>query len=222
MVPNSAICDKMKLLASSSHHIGGQSKALFNPSNLVPTSMRRIHWSLRLSLLCILLGNLFPPSNAESAEGATSISSEGQVKEDDVRDWFSQYDQIRRNAKMSFREKLQSRKMLALAMSPFLIPIEGSEQLIKKMSSRYAEAIESLKNLPALPATEKLRVGYLKYFTEAKQLFIDTSKVPTDDSRRSYLSELLERKKSLEDLDHDNKALDADLRKQFSIPPFRS
>jgi hypothetical protein len=190
--------------------------------------MRRTHRLLRLLLLCILFGNPFPPSNAESAEGATSINSvsspstaQTTAQGDDIRDWFSQYDQIRRNAKMSFKEKLQSRKMIAMAISPFLVSLEGSEQLIKKMSSRYAEAIDSMKHLPAVPATEKLRIGYLKYFAEAKQLFIDSSKVPTDDSRRRYVAELLERKKSLEELDHDNKALDADLRKQFSIPPFR-
>jgi hypothetical protein len=227
MVPNSAICAKMETVGfiQPSYRLTG--KTLFNPSKPGTDSMRRIHWLLRPLLLCILVGNPFLSSNAQSAEGATSFSSVGTsatsavTKEDDVRDWFSQYDQIRRNAKMSFRDKLQSRKMLALALSPFIVSIEGSEQLIKRMSSRYADAIESMKNLPSLPATEKLRLGYLKYFTEAKQLFIDISKVPMDDSRRRYVSELLERKKSLETLDHDNKTLDADLRKQFSIPPFR-
>jgi len=142
--------------------------------------------------------------------------------ENDVNQWFKNYDSIRRQAKMSLREKLSMLRLLSLAMGPFALPVDESKKLLLKMIERYDEAIQSLEKLSRLPQTEELQTGYIKYFTDGKQLFHDTLESPLDnpEAQRKRLNELMERKHELERLDIANKALDARLRKEFHIPAF--
>jgi hypothetical protein len=160
---------------------------------------------------------------AEDASKTTisSASTSAPSTDEQVRDWFSQYDQVRKNAKMTFKEKLQSKRLIAFAFSPFRVPVSESDQLVKKMATKYAEALESLEKLAIVQQTERLRAGYMKYFRDARQLFLDTCKIPTGDSeqRQKFVDDLVARKKKLEELDQKNKALDSELRSQFSIPP---
>jgi hypothetical protein len=142
--------------------------------------------------------------------------------ENDVNQWFRNYDSIRRQAKMSLREKLSGLRLLSLAMGPFGLPVDESKKLLLKMIERYEEAAQGMNKLSKVPQTEELQSGYIKYFTDAKQLFQDTLEAPLDDpeAQRKRVNQLMERKHALERLDITNKALDTRLRKQFHIPAF--
>jgi hypothetical protein len=62
----------------------------------------------------------------------------------------------------------------------------------------------------------------LKYFTDARQLFLDTAHAPEEAVEyKNYLADLVRRKHELEKLDETNKALDANLRKRFGVAPMR-
>ena len=160
---------------------------------------------------------------AEDASKTTisSASTPAPSTDEEVRDWFSQYDQVRKNAKMTLKEKWQSKRLIAFAFSPFKVSVSESDQLVKKMATKYTEALESLEKLAIVQQTERLRTGYMKYFKDARQLFLDTCKIPTSDSeqRQKFVDDLVDRKKKLEELDQKNKALDSELRSQSSILP---
>jgi hypothetical protein len=162
------------------------------------------------------------------ASGDTAVSTqhltEISPQQYDVHSWFHQYDRIRKHARMSLKEKFQSRHLLVLAFDPFAIFSSEAEPLLNRMISKYNQAIEQMEELPSLPETTALQDGYLRYFKEAKQLFsyiCAAQREPLAERHRS-LHKLIERKKQLEILDQGNKELDARLRKKYDIPPLRN
>jgi hypothetical protein len=152
-------------------------------------------------------------------EGVREAHSEDVSQE--IKDWFRQYDIVRRQSKMSFREKLQSRHLLALAFNPMALFSDDSESIIKIMIEKYAKAMVGMEKLPHLRETEELRCGFLKYFTAARQLFSDSLETNKQDLEENHerVNEILQRKKKLEILDQRNKDLDRRLRAIYHIPP---
>jgi len=127
-----------------------------------------------------------------------------------VTEWFRKYDQIRREAEETPKEKCQS---LFLGESK---PDKKNAALAKDMVNKYAKAANAMKTLPQVSQTKELHKGYLAYFTSARQLFADFLKaqkvVPYT------IKHLVPAKNKLSTLDKANKKLDADLRKIFGIP----
>ncbi len=98
-----------------------------------------------------------------------------------------------------------------------------AEPLLSKMISKYTDAVNEMEKLPILPETQELHEGYLHYFKNARQLFIDICEDQKKISSKSeqMLSQLIERKRDLEILDQKNKELDARLRKRYDVAPFK-
>lgn len=130
-----------------------------------------------------------------------------------VREWFDRYDQIRRDAEMTMADKWQS--MLLQAKKPEA----KNAALATRMSTKYSRALSEMKRLGSTPETKALQVGYIEYFTSARQLFEDylvaQNTVPFSNQS------LVPTKKKLELLDRKNKMIDDALRREYIIKKHR-
>jgi hypothetical protein len=176
--------------------------------------MPHIHYRLPV-IICILACLLWtaeaPAKRADVAPGATvrSTKREPHQRSASVTKWFSKYDQIRRDAEMTLGDKLQS---LLLAAAK---PDKKNAALASRMIEKYTTAVSEMNKLQSVPETRRLQVGYIEYFSTARQLFGDylhAQKVVPFTNRS-----LIPTKKKLEQLDKTNKKLDDELRKQYII-----
>ena len=185
------------------------------------------------ALLLAVLGSL---SIAISSHLATLAFDDQDIQTDasstsanlpepaDVHSWFAQYDAIRRHARMSLMEKLQSRHHLFnMVFNPMSLFNNEARPLLNRMIEKYGVAIEQMRALKSIKETAELREGYTQYFEDARKLFIDICEAQgkSSEMRRKILPELMQRKRQLEALDQRNKQLDARLRRQYDIPPLR-
>ncbi len=145
-----------------------------------------------------------------------------------ILDWFQRYDAIRRQAQMNPADRQKADALMSKGISMFIPGDEkvATQKLLNNLVGRYATASEEMKRLPLYPETERLHRGYYQYFANAKDLFGDYLKVQDnimvkDASGNALAATLMNRKQSLETLDTNNKALDAQLRSQFGIPPYK-
>lgn len=127
-----------------------------------------------------------------------------------VTEWFRKYDQIRRDAEETTKDKYQS---LFLGEGK---PDRNNAALAVRMFNKYNIALAAIKQLQPTPETRELQKGYTEYFKSARQLFADFLKaqkvVPFNNKP------LLPAKNRLVALDKTNKKLDEQLRKQYGIP----
>ncbi|MBX9696066.1 MAG: hypothetical protein K2Z81_27005, partial [Cyanobacteria bacterium] len=145
-----------------------------------------------------------------------------------IQDWFSQYDQVRRAAQMSPKERSRADALLSKGLS---IVIPGDEKiatrkLLTSLVTRYEQAIDGMKRLMMYPETEALQRGYYQYFFEARALFSDYLKVQDnlfakDQMGTPIAASLMPRKQRLEALDTANKSLDARMRGAFGVPGYQ-
>ena len=163
-----------------------------------------------------------------SDNSALPVQRNSASQGDYIRQWFSKYDEIRRQAQMNPADRAKADNLLAKGMSMFIPGPEKivTSQLLEKLVAKNRAASESMKQLPLYKETDKLHRGYYKYFTDAQTLFSDylavqnNILVPGPDGK-PLASQLLARKQGLETLDQSNKALDAQLRQQFGIGPYQ-
>ncbi|HEY9684039.1 MAG TPA: hypothetical protein V6C86_20825 [Oculatellaceae cyanobacterium] len=181
---------------------------------------------LELQSLCLAL------VVALSVVGSVPITAPAQGQQTPIakiKSWFAKYDDIRRQAQMNPTERAKADTLLAKGISivmPGADKVE-SAQLFQVLESKNSQAADQMKQLALYPETADLHKGYFKYFSDAASLFGDYLRVQnnimtTDPvTGKPLMGQLLNRKKNLEDLDAANKAMDADLRNQFGIPPYR-
>jgi hypothetical protein len=146
-----------------------------------------------------------------------------------IKQWFKSYDEIRRQAQMSPAERARADAMMSKGLS-MIVPGEekvATQELLNSLVRRYQTACDALKALPFLQATGDLHKGYFEYFNDARVLFSDYLKVQSNIfavdpvSGKPIASQLMSRKEDLEGLDTRNKELDAKLRLQYLIPPYK-
>lgn len=145
-----------------------------------------------------------------------------------IRDWFQRYDQVRRQSQMNPVERQKADALMAKGISMFIPGDEkvATQKLLNNLVGRYATASEQMKGLPLYPETERLHRGYYQYFNNAHELFGDYLKVQDnilakDGAGNALAGTLMTRKQNLETLDTNNKALDAQIRAQFGIAPYK-
>ncbi len=155
-----------------------------------------------ISALACLLGTA-PASSAGPAAKATK-------KNPAVTEWFKKYDQIRRAAEETSKDKYQS---LFLGENK---PDKNNAALASRMIGKYTVALTDMKRLTPVPETRELQNGYIGYFGSARLLFTDFLKAQ---KTVPYSTKpLVPSKRRLEVMDKTNKRLDAELRKVFGIP----
>jgi len=158
-------------------------------------------------------------ATADPIAPLTSPAEKDQASQPSLREWFEQYDQIRRDAEMTWGEKFQSRGVLERGVdSPNRFFGKNNRALVDRLLSKYRTAVSAMNKLPILPETKELQEGYTQYFTVMQQLFLDSLAKETDSERKECL---LSAKITIEELDRKNKKLDEDLRKKNGIPRHR-
>ncbi len=167
-------------------------------------------------IACVLTGLIvyvaLPVRSADSKAAAAALNQRRKPDKKNVAvtEWFKKYDQIRREAEETTRDKYQS---LFLGESK---PDKKNAELASRMVEKYAVALAAMKRLPSPPETKQLHNGYIEYFGSARQLFIDFLKgqkiVPYSVKRFAPA------KNRLEALDKTNKRIDGELRKTYGIP----
>lgn len=161
------------------------------------------------------VGHSTPPARGTSTE--VNAGSEKRVS-----DWFTKYDQIRRNAQMTAEEKAKAHKLMTAALTGNSAEKAAAKSMLSSMSNRYHRAISSLNNLGALPETTQLQKGYIRYFQTGNQFFQQYQRLMAMNINPAAIQGLDGARKQLTLLDVSNKLLDRKLRKQYAIAPFRS
>lgn len=168
-------------------------------------------------------------SGAAAAEPVLEeVAAEADEIKERVTEWFSQYDDVRRNAQMSPDERAHADK---LKDGKWKLVIPGfariqARRLLKKMIDRYEAADLELSSLPPPSETEDLQEGYASFFREAKVVFADNLRLLSnpfakDTDGKPLRKVLRKRKKELETHEKRVKELDAQLRKKYGIAPYR-
>jgi hypothetical protein len=183
---------------------------------------------LQIALLCLVLAGQLATFESVYAQGQTASAAAQSTPAAQIKDWFGKYDEIRREAQMNPTDRQKADTMLSKGLSMFVPGPEklDTQQLLQKLQIKNSAAAEQMKKLNLYPETEQLHRGYYKYFTDSQTLFGDYLKVQDnlmakDASNTPIASQLLRRKKELEELDISNKALDSQLRAKYGIPPYR-
>ncbi|HEY9730454.1 MAG TPA: hypothetical protein V6C89_00990 [Drouetiella sp.] len=161
-------------------------------------------------------------------QGNALASGNAPMGDNHVAVWFSKYDAIRRAAQMTPQERQRADNLMSKGLS---IVVPGPEklvtgQLLTKLINKNRIAADQMKGLPLFKETEQLHRGYYQYFTTAQGLFSDYLRVQNDILARDasgamVATGLVGRKQALTSLDENNKMLDAQLRQEFNIPPYR-
>lgn len=188
-------------------------------------------WQTPVLSLLLVVGVGFGGSvqAQRAAAGPDALASGNAPNADNyVAAWFSKYDAIRRAAQMNPQERQRADNLMSKGLS---IIVPGPEkattsQLLVKLVNKNKAAADQMKMLPLYKETEQLHRGYYQYFSTAQGLFADYLKVQNDIMARDMnggmiAGGLMNRKQSLAALDENNKAIDAQLRQQFGIPPYR-
>src|SRR5205807_6758061 len=135
---------------------------------------------------------------------------------------------IRHQAQMNPSERQRADALMSRGLS-ILIPGDekaSTKALLTSMVTRYQHACQQLKQLPQLNQTTNLHHGYYNYFAAAGALFSDYVRVQenlfvTDATTgQPVASGLLQRKQMLEALEHQCKALDAQVRQQCGVAAY--
>ncbi len=164
-------------------------------------------------------------SNIAAPSSGGAATNPAQIKQ-----WFSRYDVVRKQAQMSPSEKEQADNLLSQGLSVF-VPGPNKTQaqkLLTGLVSKYQVAGNQMKALALYPETSQLHRGYYQYFTDARALFSDYLRVQDNlmvkDERtgKSIMPQLMARKASLEALEQQVKQLDGELRAQFGVAPYRN
>jgi hypothetical protein len=143
--------------------------------------------------------------------------------------WFQKYDAIRSDAEMTVDEKALSKQLMRRAMLPLASgeEKENARELAAKMVERYSTALVRMHQLKATPETSALEAGYIRYFTNSKELFEKLGHRFSKDKEerrlaKHLLSGLISGKKELSVLDESNKQIDAKLRADYGIAEHKS
>ena len=161
----------------------------------------------------VLLAAIPLVSKASESEAAPSAGQEQSAKST-VDDWFAKYDQIRRNAELSLGERFQCRGMLERGLQHAKAN-DRNTTLAHKMESKYKAAASAMQDLPILPETTDLQNGYIEFFKQGHQLFLDC--IGSEQTAPATGQVLDAQRKKLEVLDRKNKKLDEELRRKFGI-----
>lgn len=133
--------------------------------------------------------------------------------------WFTEYDDIRRDAQMSGPEKASAIKMWATSfVSAGPAETADANALLTRMVSRYDHAQQRLAALPEIPETRALQHGYLAFFRQAKtnfQRYLDTLNTG---SLQATVEQMQVGRQQLAEIDVRNKSLDRKLRERYHIP----
>lgn len=142
--------------------------------------------------------------------------------------WFLNYDEIRRRAQMNPIEKQRADGLLARGFGLFMPGQDklAAKQLLSELVQKYQSAAQSLQTLAPLEETKPLQEAYFQYFDSAMLLFSDYLKVQdnvfaVDNTGQSIAKQLIQRKLSLESLEHNCKELDFRTRQAFGVAPYQ-
>jgi hypothetical protein len=169
------------------------------------------------------------PAQLGSDSDETSPNPSNKRDKELVVAWFQKYDAIRSDAEMMADEKALSKQLLRRAMLPLASgkEKEDARELAAKMVERYSTALARMRQLQATPETSELQAGYIRYFTDSKELFEELGhKFSKDKEERRLakhlLSGLMSGRKELALVDESNKKLDGRLRAEYGIPEHKS
>jgi hypothetical protein len=183
---------------------------------------------LQIAILFLVLAGQLATFEFACGQGQTASAAAQSTPIAQIKDWFTKYDEIRREAQMNPTERQKADAMLSKGLSMFVPGPEklDTQQLLQKLQVKNSAAADQMKKLNLYPETEQLHRGYYKYFTDSQTLFGDYLKVQDnlmakDATNTPIASQLMKRKKELEELDITNKALDSQVRAKFGIPPYR-
>ena len=166
-----------------------------------------------------------PGQNGQNSQPAAGVAKPIEPTNPElIKSWFKKYDEIRRAAQLSARDKAKANELLSKGLA-IIIPGDEkvqTQKLLRDLVTRYSAAEEALKQLPLYPETETLHRGYYQYFSQAKALFNDYLTVQNNVLARDQYGNplaktLMFRKHNLEVLDQNNKNFDEQLRQRFGV-----
>lgn len=184
--------------------------------------------STKIALVALIASFGFNVNCPASCAGQIAPSVK-QATPAEIKQWFVSYDQIRRQAQMTPRERQDADNLMQKGLS-VLMPGEEkivAQAMLTKLVNKYTQAVTAMGGLPLYTQTLPVHRGYFQYFTSAGQLFSDYLKVQNDlfvvdaSTGQPLLSQLMQRKQQLADLDTQIKQVDKQVRSQFGVPAYQ-
>jgi len=184
--------------------------------------------SVKLAMVALVASFAFNVNCPASSAGQVAATVK-QATPAEIKQWFVTYDQIRRQAQMTPAERQQADNLMSKGLS-VLMPGEEkivAQALLTKLVNKYTQAVTAMGQLPLYNQTLPVHRGYFQYFTSAGQLFSDYLKVQNDlfvvdqATGQPLLSQLMQRKQQLADLDTQIKQVDKQVRAQFGVQAYQ-
>ncbi len=129
---------------------------------------------------------------------------------------------------MNPNEKQQADTILSKGISILLPGPDklAAKEIMSKLVARYDTAVKSLDGLQITAETKRLHQAYYQYFGTARGLFSDYLRVQDnlmarDANGQPIMSQLMQRKVALENLERGCKELDVATRGQFGVQAYR-
>ncbi len=182
----------------------------------------------KLSVVALVASFGFNVNCPASCAGQIAPSVK-QATPAEIKQWFVSYDQIRRQAQLTPNERQEADNLISKGLS-VLMPGEEkivAQALLTKLVNKYTQAVTAMGGLPLYAQTLPVHRGYFQYFTSAGQLFSDYLKVQNDlfvvdqATGQPLLSQLMQRKQQLADLDTQIKQVDKQVRAQFGVQAYQ-
>ena len=174
--------------------------------------------------------NEFPPDKIRICQNDAGEckGNEKDLNNEEIKNWFSMYDGIRRKAQMSPKEKSKADRYLHRGFA-ILIPGFGrirAHKLLKTLINRYEKASSDLERLPEIPETKELKKAYVDFFKQSHSVFKDCNKLLVNpfayNKKDGFLKKSIkERHKKLKSMESDAKTLDQKLRDKHNIEPYK-
>jgi hypothetical protein len=170
-----------------------------------------------------------PVDATNSSTNKKSKLTSNFTQSDPVKNWFNNYDQIRRQAQLSPAERQKADQIMGKGLSIFMPGADKAlaQNLLANLVKRYDIAVQQMAALPVIPATEQLHRAYYQYFVDARRLFSEYLQLQDDllatdpNTGQPVASGLVERKENLAALDQNNKMLDEKIRQQYGIAAYQ-
>ncbi|MBX9952581.1 MAG: hypothetical protein K2Y39_25635 [Candidatus Obscuribacterales bacterium] len=140
--------------------------------------------------------------------------------ESDLEKWFSQYDEIRRKYESTPEERQYFEQLANRPPGSGLS--DDDRKFLEDMAQRYAEAFNQMKEVEGLTETQHLHRGYAIFVSQQATMCMDYIRILSDPNARDKTGRPLaggmtDKRRSLYQLEKNNRLLDFRTRQTFNI-----
>lgn len=140
--------------------------------------------------------------------------------ESDLEKWFSQYDEIRRKYESTPEERQYFEQLANRPPGSGLS--DDDRKFLEDMAQRYAEAFNQMKEVEGMSETQHLHRGYAIFASQQATMCMEYIRILSEPNARDKMgrplsASMTDRRRSLYQLEKNNRLLDFRTRQTFNI-----